>query len=58
MDNLIHVYGYDGFTPKRSKVLEGHDGYISSIHFQDDDTKLLTGSGDGQVILVRARARP
>jgi WD40 repeat protein len=57
MDNLINVYNYEGVTPKKIKVLEGHDGYISSIHFQDNDSKLLTGSGDGLVILWDIQAK-
>ena len=58
MDNKVTVYKYeleDGKKAQKKRDLykEGvaHDGYISQIHFVDDDTKVLTGSGDGLAVL-------
>lgn len=51
MQNLVEFHKYEGSTPVKQKDFEGHDGYISQLHFIKSGTELLSGSGDGTVRL-------
>jgi len=51
MNNLVDIYDISEVKPVFMRSFEGHEGYISQIHFLEEGTKLLTGSGDGSVIL-------
>jgi len=47
MKNLIELWSVAESKPTKKKDFEGHEGYISQLHFMDGGTKLLSGSGDG-----------
>jgi len=57
MQNLVTIYKKNGATWDTYAQLEdkacpeggSHEGYIASVDFIENDTKLMTGSGDGTV---------
>jgi len=53
MKNVVGIWGLSKDSPQclKKKDFEGHEGYISQIHFLKNGKKLLTGSGDGFAML-------
>jgi WD40 repeat protein len=52
MKNLVEIWKIDPTSEcKKKKDFEGHEGYISQIHFIGGGKTLLTGSGDGLAML-------
>ena len=53
MKNLVEIWGLESSSPLpvKKKDFEGHEGYISQIHFLKNGRELLTGSGDGYAML-------
>jgi len=48
MNNLVEFHSIkDPSRVEKIKDFEGHEGYISALHFVDGGNKLLSGSGDG-----------
>lgn len=51
MQNIIEIHKIEGATVTKKKDMEGHEGYISQMHFIKGGSQLLSGSGDGIVKL-------